>query len=101
MIMDIMHLTGNMRKRLICLGVAIIIAVSGCGGKTTTKEGTSATESMAVETSLEESLEESTKTAEVEEKTTMESSSKALQELICKGWFLPSNTYDCGSFVVN
>ena len=23
------------------------------------------------------------------------------QELICKGWFLPSNTYDCGSFVVN
>ena len=24
-----------------------------------------------------------------------------LQELICKGWFLPPNTYDCGSFVVN
>ena len=23
------------------------------------------------------------------------------QELICRGWFLPSNTYDCGSFVVN
>lgn len=23
------------------------------------------------------------------------------QELICKGWFLPSNTYDCGSLVVN
>ena len=23
------------------------------------------------------------------------------QEIICKGWFLPSNTYDCGSFVVN
>ena len=23
------------------------------------------------------------------------------QALICKGWFLPSNTYDCGSFVVN
>lgn len=23
------------------------------------------------------------------------------QELICKGWFLPPNTYDCGSFVVN
>lgn len=23
------------------------------------------------------------------------------QELICKGWFLPSNTYDYGSFVVN
>ena len=23
------------------------------------------------------------------------------QELICKGWFLRPNTYDCGSFVVN
>ena len=23
------------------------------------------------------------------------------QELLCKGWFLPSNTYDCGSFVAN
>ena len=23
------------------------------------------------------------------------------QELICKGWFLPPNTYGCGSFVVN
>ena len=23
------------------------------------------------------------------------------QELIRKGWFLPPNTYDCGSFVVN
>ena len=23
------------------------------------------------------------------------------QELICKGWLLPPNTYDCGSFVVN
>ena len=23
------------------------------------------------------------------------------QELICKGWFQPPNTYDCGSFVVN
>ena len=23
------------------------------------------------------------------------------QELICKGWFLPPHTYDCGSFVVN
>ena len=23
------------------------------------------------------------------------------QEFICKGWFLPPNTYDCGSFVVN
>ena len=23
------------------------------------------------------------------------------QELLCKGWFRPPNTYDCGSFVVN
>ena len=23
------------------------------------------------------------------------------QELLCKGWFQPPNTYDCGSFVVN
>ena len=23
------------------------------------------------------------------------------QELLCRGWFLPSNTYDCDSFVVN
>ncbi len=30
-----------------------------------------------------------------------ESYSIGNQELICKGWFLPSNTYDCGSFVVN
>ena len=30
-----------------------------------------------------------------------ESNSIQHQELICKGWFLPSNTYDCGSFVVN
>ena len=30
-----------------------------------------------------------------------ESESIQNQELICKGWFLPSNTYDCGSFVVN
>ena len=30
-----------------------------------------------------------------------ESSSISNQELICKGWFLLSNTYDCGSFVVN
>ena len=22
------------------------------------------------------------------------------QVVICKGWFLPPNTYDCGSFVV-
>ena len=25
----------------------------------------------------------------------------AIQELLCRGWFLPPNTYDCGSFVVN
>ena len=30
-----------------------------------------------------------------------ESNSIANQELICRGWFLPSNTYDCGSFVAN
>ena len=30
-----------------------------------------------------------------------ESASIANQELLCKGWFLPPNTYDCGSFVVN
>ncbi|NBI77323.1 hypothetical protein D3Z39_00270 [Anaerotruncus colihominis] len=30
-----------------------------------------------------------------------ESNSIVNQELICKGWFLPSNTYDCGSFVEN
>ena len=30
-----------------------------------------------------------------------ESDSIANQELLCKGWFLPPNTYDCGSFVVN
>ena len=30
-----------------------------------------------------------------------ESNSISNQELICKGWFLPSNTYDCSSFVVN
>lgn len=30
-----------------------------------------------------------------------ESLSIRTQELICKGWFLPPNTYDCGSFVVN
>ena len=23
------------------------------------------------------------------------------QELLCRGWFLPPNTYDCGSFVVS
>ena len=30
-----------------------------------------------------------------------ESNSISNQELICIGWFLPPNTYDCGSFVVN
>ena len=30
-----------------------------------------------------------------------ESNSVTNQELICKGWFLLPNTYDCGSFVVN
>ena len=30
-----------------------------------------------------------------------DSNSISNQELICKGWFLPPNTYDCGSFVVN
>lgn len=30
-----------------------------------------------------------------------ESNSISHQELLCRGWFLPPNTYDCGSFVVN
>ena len=30
-----------------------------------------------------------------------ESNSIQNQKLICKGWFPPPNTYDCGSFVVN
>ena len=30
-----------------------------------------------------------------------DSNSIAHQELLCRGWFLPPNTYDCGSFVVN
>ena len=33
--------------------------------------------------------------------TDKESNSISNQELLCKGWFLPPNTYDCGSFVVN
>ena len=33
--------------------------------------------------------------------TDKESNSISNQELICEGWFLPPNTYDCGSFVVN
>ena len=32
---------------------------------------------------------------------THDSNSIQNQELRCKGWFLPPNTYDCGSFVVN
>ena len=32
---------------------------------------------------------------------TGDSNSIINQELICKGWFLPPNTYGCGSFVVN
>ena len=30
-----------------------------------------------------------------------ESNSIQNPELLCRGWFLPPNTYDCGSFVVN
>ena len=30
-----------------------------------------------------------------------ESNSIQNQVVICKGWFLHPNTYDCGSFVVN
>ena len=30
-----------------------------------------------------------------------ESNSISNQELLCRGWFLPPDTYDCGSFVVN
>ena len=33
--------------------------------------------------------------------TDNESASIATQELLCRGWFLQPNTYDCGSFVVN
>ena len=36
-----------------------------------------------------------------EDENKSDSDSIINQELICKGWFLPSNTYDCGSFVVN
>ena len=36
-----------------------------------------------------------------DDKKDMESNSITNQELLCKGWFLPPNTYDCGSFVVN
>ena len=36
-----------------------------------------------------------------EDELSGESNSISNQELLCKGWFLPPNTYDCGSFVVN
>ena len=36
-----------------------------------------------------------------EDKLEGESNSIQNQELLCRGWFLPPNTYDCGSFVVN
>ena len=36
-----------------------------------------------------------------DEKKDAESNSITNQELLCRGWFLPPNTYDCGSFVVN
>ena len=29
-----------------------------------------------------------------------ESNSISNQELLCRGWFLPPTTYDCGTFVV-
>ena len=32
---------------------------------------------------------------------TDDSNSIQNQELLCRGWFVPPNTYDCGSFVVN
>ena len=36
-----------------------------------------------------------------DDELTGDSNSIINQELICKGLFLPPNTYDCGSFVVN
>ena len=36
-----------------------------------------------------------------DDKKDAESNSITNQELLCRGWFLPPNTYDCGSFVVN
>ncbi len=33
--------------------------------------------------------------------TDNDSNSITNQVVICKGWIFPSNTYDCGSFVVN
>ena len=37
----------------------------------------------------------------VEDGDDTEQNSIGNQELLCRGWFLPPNTYDCGSFVVN
>jgi len=36
-----------------------------------------------------------------DDELTGDSNSIVNQELLCRGWFLPPNTYDCGSFVVN
>ena len=36
-----------------------------------------------------------------DDELTGESNSIVNQELLCRGWFLPPNTYDCGSFVMN
>ena len=36
-----------------------------------------------------------------DDELTGDSNSIINQELLCRGWFLPPNTYDCGSFVVN
>lgn len=36
-----------------------------------------------------------------DDELTGDSNSIVNQELLCKGWFLPSNTHDCGSFVAN
>ena len=41
------------------------------------------------------------KTKKAKHQTADESNSIVNQELLCKGWFQPPNTYDCGSFVVN
>ena len=35
-----------------------------------------------------------------DDELTGDSNSIVNQELLCRGWFLPPNTYDCGSFVV-
>ena len=36
-----------------------------------------------------------------DDELTGDSNSIINQEILCRGWFLPPNTYDCGSFVVN